>query len=372
MTRLLIGLLAIPVVLYLALVAISPREASPLVPVETATSTDRVQSEPDRVIADTLSIPWDIAFLPDGSMLVTERTGDVLHITDNGSSTRLSVTRSVSGEAGLLGIVLHPNFATNNYVYIYLSTAEGDGTKNAVIRYTYANETLTKDKDIIANIPGALYHDGGRLEFGPDGKLYITTGDATRGTLAQNKNSLAGKILRLNDDGTVPSDNPFGTAVWSYGHRNPQGLAWDSSGQLWESEHGPTGEDGRCCHDEINKIEAGGNYGWPDVIGDETKAGTIGPVLQSGDDTWAPASLMYWNGSLYFGALKGTALMRAPFSGGTVVRTERTLSDTYGRIRTVRVGPDRMFYITTSNTDGRGRALPIDDRIVRVDPSSLR
>ncbi len=372
MTRLLIGLLAIPVILYVALVAISPREVPPVTPVETASSTHTVQVEQDRVIADALSIPWDIAFLPDNSMLVTERTGDVLHMANSGSSTRLTVSRSVSGEAGLLGIVLHPDFANNGYVYLYVSTANGDGTSNAVVRYVFANDTLTKDKDIITNIPGALYHDGGRLEFGPDGKLYITTGDATRGTLAQNKNSLAGKILRLNDDGTIPSDNPFGNAVWSYGHRNPQGLAWDSSGNLWESEHGPTGEDGRCCHDEINKIEAGGNYGWPDVIGDETKAGTIAPVLQSGEDTWAPASLIYWNGSLYFGALKGTALMRATFSGGTVLNAERTLRDTYGRIRTVRMGPDHMLYITTSNTDGRGRPLPIDDRIVRVDPASLR
>lgn len=210
------------------------------------------------------------------------------------------------------------------------------------------------------------------MAFGPDAKLYITTGDAYHRNNAQDMKSRAGKILRLNDDGSIPADNPFGDAIWSYGHRNPQGLAWDTEGRLWETEHGPTGEGSRCCHDELNLIVKGGNYGWPVVIGDEKKEGMIPPAWHSGDDTWAPASLVYFNGALYFGGLAGEGLYEATIKDATITSVKKHLDGTYGRIRTIRIGPDNMPYITTSNTDGRGTAGARDDRIVRISPTSLR
>ncbi|MBP9756993.1 MAG: PQQ-dependent sugar dehydrogenase [Candidatus Pacebacteria bacterium] len=373
MTKIFIALIGFVLLIYGALVLISPSETPATTDPGSATTTTTGSTpvaEPV-VIADELAIPWDIAFLQDGSYLVTERPGDVLHISSNGSTTRIKISTGVAGEGGLLGLVLHPDYARNHFVYVYMSEKAGTITSNRVVRYTYEDEKLDSAKEIIKGIPGALYHDGGRMEFGPDGKLYITTGDATRGALAQDKSSLAGKILRLNDDGTIPSDNPFDTAVYSYGHRNPQGLAWDESGQLWETEHGPTGEAGKCCRDEINKIVKGGNYGWPTIIGDEKAEGLISPAWHSGDDTWAPASLVYHDGALYFGGLIGTSVYKATLSDGAIKSLDSYTDGEYGRIRTIRKGPDSMFYITTSNTDGRGRSLPHDDRIIRFDPRSF-
>ena len=370
MTRLFLGLIAIVVVLYGVLVALAPKELPPAP--AAATTTPQVAVVSDTVVATHLSIPWDLAFLPDGSLLVTERTGSVVHIPLSGTTTRTQISGATGGEGGLLGITLHPDFANNAFVYLYMGQEAGGGTVNRVVRYTYRNDVLTENKVILDGIPGALYHDGGRLEFGPDGKLYVTTGDATRGALAQDMKSPAGKILRVNDDGTVPSDNPYGNAIFSYGHRNPQGLAWDANGNLWETEHGPTGEGGRCCHDELNLLTQGGNYGWPSIIGDETQDGMIAAARHSGDDTWAPASLVYFDGALYFGGLKGASIYKATITGTTVTDIKAFKTDTYGRIRSIRVGPDRMFYITTSNTDGRGRPLPDDDRIIKIDPKSLQ
>src|SRR3989344_5186676 len=189
------------------------------------------------VVAEEFEIPWDIAFLPEGGMLVTERTGHLIAIAKDGAQTEIPIDGVArGGEGGLLGIVLHPEFARNHFLYLYMGVkSAANQTQNRVIRYTYEGGVLTQNKVIITGIPGAIYHDGGRMEFGPDSLLYITTGDATTPTLAQDKASLAGKILRLHDDGDVPVGNPFGTAVYSWGHRNPQGLAWDAADRLWES-----------------------------------------------------------------------------------------------------------------------------------------
>ena len=341
-------------------------------------------------IVRNLEIPWDIAFLPEGGMLVTERTGHVIAIALDGTQKELPVPGvKKTGEGGLLGIVLHPDFKSNHLLYLYMSApGTSDQTQNRVVRYRYENGILTEDRVIIDHIPGATYHDGGRMEFGPDGMLYITTGDATTPKIAQDKNSLGGKILRLKDDGVVPTDNPFGTdstgsttlttgsspqaAVWSYGHRNPQGLAWDSAGRLWETEHGPTGEGGRCCNDEINFIQKGATYGWPTIIGGEYKAGMITPAWGSEEDTWAPASIAYLDGKLYFGGLKGEALYEAVLDGERIVEFKEHFKGEFGRIRTVRVGPDGMLYLTTSNRDNRGSPTADDDRILRINPEKLR
>ncbi len=344
---------------------------SPL-PLATSDGTTTASMFPDReVIAENLKIPWDIAFLPDGSMLVSERPGNLFLFAKDGTRTAIDVpdVRSV-GEAGLLGITLHPDFGHNKIVYLYVTIDENGQFLNRILRYTLENNTLTNKQIILTKIPGAQFHDGGRMDFGPDGMLYITTGDARNEKSAQDTKSLAGKILRIRDDGSIPADNPFGNEVYSYGHRNPQGLAWDSEGRLWATEHGRTTAT-LTGMDEINLIEKGKNYGWPDIEGDKTAPNMVVPVLNSGaDETWAPASAAYLNGYLYFGGLRGETLYRAKILGNTV-ELSRHLVKKYGRIRAVRVGPDNMLYISTSNQDGRGTVHDGDDKIIRINPDSL-
>ena len=326
------------------------------------------------VVVDNLEIPWDIAFLPEGDMLVTERAGRLLLIDSTGLKRETVFEhKKQRGEGGLLGVVLHPDFTTNHFIYLYMTAPSEKGqTENRVVRYIYEGNRLVGEKVIISGIPGATYHDGGRMEFGPDGMLYITTGDATTGKIAQDKNSLGGKILRLKGDGAIPSDNPFGNAVYSYGHRNPQGLAWDDAGRLWETEHGPTGESGSCCRDEINLIQVGANYGWPTIRGFESKTGMQTSKLNSGtSEVWAPASALYFEGSLFFGGLKGEALYEAVLNGENVTELKTHYKGKFGRIRSIRLGPDGMFYLTTSNRDGRGSPATDDDKIIRVNPNLL-
>jgi glucose/arabinose dehydrogenase len=323
------------------------------------------------IVGQDLSIPWDVALLPGGDMLVTERTGTVRRI---GSRSASMVIPSVhtAGEGGLMGIALHPDFAQNNLVYLYYTTDAG-GRKNRVVRFRLDGDRLVEDRVILDDIPSATYHDGGQIEFGPDGKLYILTGDASNPNSAQDVLSLAGKILRVNDDGSFPPDNPFNNAVWSYGHRNPQGMAWDAVGRMYAAEHGPTGEFGLCCLDEINRIEKGGNYGWPIVTGDATRAGMISPILQSGGQaTWAPSGLAFANGSLYFSGLRGSKLYQAPLrDDGSIAGLHEWLSNAYGRLRAVVHGADGYLYITTSNRDGRGTVRSGDDKILRIHPDFL-
>ncbi len=319
-------------------------------------------------IATGLEIPWEIAFLPGGDLLVTERPGRLKRISPDGAVAEISGLADVrhSGEGGLLGVAVHPRHAENGWVYLYQTVASGGASKNRVDRYRLDGNALVERTTIIQNIPGAIYHDGGELAFGPDGKLYVTTGDATQATLAQDLKSLAGKILRLNDDGTIPRDNPYDSAVWSYGHRNPQGLAWDGQGRLWSTEHGRSGV--RSGYDELNLIEKGRNYGWPDIEGDEELPGKMKPVVHSGaSDTWAPASLVYREGDMYFGGLRGEALYQAKVMDDPVVVLSHFEKE-YGRIRAVAVGPDDMLYFTTSNRDDRGIPKEGDDKIIRVNP----
>jgi len=322
------------------------------------------------VIAKGLEVPWSLAFLPDGSLLVTERPGRVRLITREGvllpeALFTLHVVQKIQGEGGLHGVAIHPDFVKNSFVYLYFTYAnQGAKSFNRVARYTFQQNTLAQEKIIVDQIPGALFHDGGRIKFGPDRYLYITTGDAQEPSLAQDKNSLAGKILRVTEDGTPAPGNPFNTMVYSYGHRNPQGIAWDKSGKLWETEHGQN------ATDELNLIEAGNNYGWPTIKGNEVKDGFISPIIQSGSETWAPGGASYLDGSVYFVGLRGQALYEAKLSGNTAM-VKIHLQKELGRLRDVIVGPDNMLYIATSNRDGRGIPGVGDDKIIRVNPTKL-
>lgn len=323
------------------------------------------------VVAQNLNIPWEITFLPNGDMLVTERSGRLLKI---GQETR--VIQEIEGvkhigEGGLLGMTLHPNFSVNGFVYLYSTIQDENGLANRVERYKFSEDKLTERKVILEGIKGSPNHDGGRIAFGPDGFLYITTGDAEQSELAQDKNSLNGKILRIKDDGSLPPDNPFNNAVYSLGHRNPQGLAWDKNKNLWETEHGPSGI--QTGYDEVNLISKGANYGWPIIKGDQTQEGLVSPIIQSGSqDTWAPSGLAFWNGSLFFAGLRGEALYEAKIGNDNKLSLKAHFKKEFGRLRTVVLGPDDYLYISTSNKDGRGNIKPGDDKIIKIKPKIFR
>ena len=347
----------------------------------TKTLTPVVQESPQteneediRVVAEGLNVPWELVFLPDGSMLVTERLGQITKILPDGTKTTIFTLDEVTerGEGGLLGMVLHPDFSTNRFLYIYLTSLNDAGDlTNKVLRYSLnEGDTLSNRTVILDGISGAANHDGGRIRFGPDGYLYITTGDAQTENIAQDTDSLNGKVLRVADDGSVPEDNPFDNEVYSYGHRNPQGLAWDKAGRLWATEHGPSGVE--SGYDEVNLIQPGNNYGWPTVRGSQELEGLTPPVIQSGaSDTWAPSGLAYLDGSLYFAGLRGSALYKATLDGAGISDLNVHFKGEYGRIRAVVVGPDGYLYITTSNRDGRGSPAQNDDRIIRINARIL-
>jgi glucose/arabinose dehydrogenase len=321
-------------------------------------------------VAERLQIPWEVLFLPDERLLVTQRPGTIVFLPSGAEVAVADVT--ATGEGGLLGAALHPDFAENQLVYLYETTEVSDGLRNRINRYRLEGTDLTFDRTIIGGLPGARYHDGGRIAFGPDGLLYATVGDATRAQAAQDPESLAGTIIRLTPEGEVPVDNPFASPVYSYGHRNPQGLAWDANGQLWSTEHGRSVP--LSGFDELNRIEPGANYGWPEVQGDEKLEGAVAPALHSGaDTTWAPASLAYREGSLYFAGLRGETLYEVVLdTTGEVADLREHLVGEYGRVRTVKVGPDGLLYVTTSNRDGRGdRPASNDDRLLRINPARL-
>ena len=333
------------------------------------------------VVGRGLDTPWAIDFAPDGRIFITERPGRIRVIEHGQLQTEPWMILEVAtlGEAGLMGIALDPQFNANRFVYIAYTYRAADGKlQNRLTRLRDDRKTGKGvfNKVIIDNVAGANNHDGGRVKFGPDGKLYWTTGDAQTTRFAQDLSSLNGKILRINPDGSVPTDNPFSNSyVYSYGHRNPQGLAWQpETNRLYSTEHGPSGFQG-CCRDEINYIEPGRNYGWPAIRGDETKEGMVAPVIHAGtSETWAPAGATFtttgpWAGSLVFTGLRSQTLYRMvidPNDPRKAVLQERLFYRQFGRLRDIVEGPDRSLYLLTSNRDGRGRPKDNDDQLIRL------
>lgn len=378
-----------------------PSDRSADMPADTTSATARA-GDPDTTNAATrtsgsleldtvargLSTPWAMAFAPDGRIFVTERPGRVRVIRDGELEpepwARVEVTHT--GESGLMGIALSPNFETDGHVFVVGTFTGDDGNlSNHVLRYTDRAGSGQEPRVIVAAIPAARFHAGDALVVGPDGKLYIGTGDAREPASAQDRGSLAGKILRYELDGSVPADNPFpGSPVYALGVRNVQGLAWHpETGDLFASDHGPSGfpnERFRRNSDELNVIIRGGNYGWPEVAGRGGGAGFVQPLAE-----WSPAiapgGLAFytgdhraWRGSTFVSGLRGQQLRRISLerSGGRgewrVSGEEVLFEKQFGRLRVVAMGPDGYLYFATSNRDGRGSPALSDDRIFRLRP----
>jgi glucose/arabinose dehydrogenase len=321
------------------------------------------------VVASGLRVPWAIDFASDGRIFLTERIGNVRVIESGKLIDEPVFTTEVakSGEAGMLGLALDPAFDDNHFIYVYYTYVDANGSLwNKVVRLKEQNNKASEEKVLVDKIPGAGIHDGGRIKFGPDGKLYITTGDAANSNLSQNLNSLAGKILRINSDGSIPDDNPFpDSPVYTYGHRNPQGIAWHpATKELYSTEHGPTG------NDEINLIKAGMNYGWP--IEQCNAKEFVGPIVcyevavaPAGATFYSSDKLPYKN-NFFFATLRGTHVERVVFDNDNKAIKLENFLDGFGRIRDIVEGPDGYLYIATSNRDGRGLPAFDDDKILRI------
>lgn len=332
-------------------------------------------------VVSGLEVPWGIAFLPNGDMLVTERAGQVRRVQNGQLLPQPVATLSVSerGEGGLLGIAAHPNFASNRQFYVYYTADQNGVPVNLVERWQLAPEgtTASRDRIIVGDIPVAQFHNGGRIRFGPDGMLYIGTGDARVPESSQDQNSLAGKILRVTPEGQVPADNPFpNSPVYITGIRNTQGFDWVNESTLWVSDHGPSGELGRSGHDEISIAQAGDNLGWPTIYRCESETGLVTPSMvwqqalpPGGATIYTGTTIPEWQGSLMIASLRSENLQRVIFNPQNpqqVQRHEIYLQGEYGRLREAVMGPDGELYITTSNCDGRGSCPAEQDKILRV------
>ena len=330
-----------------------------------------------------LEAPWSLVFLPDGRAIVSERPGRLRLIA--GGQLRaapLAVFDVVNrGEGGLMGLALHPQFPREPFLYVMLTERTASGGINRVIRMRITGDAASRDRVIVDAIPAGVNHNGGRIAFGPDGMLYIGTGENFQRALAQDRANLGGKILRVTPDGAVPADNPFpDSPIYSLGHRNVQGLAWHpETRDLFTSEHGPSGEGGLGAYDEINVGRAGGNFGWPIVVGAPGRNGLIDPLVAWPDTTTPPSGIAFWRGDLMVATLRSTALVRIVLArdgaGWQAARVERWFvaqrgaAGAFGRLRDAVTGPDGALYVLTSNRDGRGTPRPGDDRILRIAPA---
>ncbi|MDQ0229150.1 PQQ-dependent sugar dehydrogenase [Metabacillus malikii] len=311
------------------------------------------------VIADNLNVPWSITKLDD-TFYLTERPGTIVKVEDGiveRQSVELAKKVSTTSEDGVLGFVLAPDFKDSGLAYGYYTYEDNGGMLNRVVTLQLEGNIWKEERVLLDKIPGNSWHNGGRLKIGPDEKLYVTTGDAYENSISQDPASLAGKILRMNLDGTIPTDNPYPDSyVYSYGHRNPQGLTWLPDRTLYASEHG------NSSHDEINKIEAGLNYGWPVIEGDEKQEGMVPPLFHSGHDaTWAPSGMEYHDGKLYVAALRGTAVLEFNLETGEY---QKVISE-LGRIRDVYI-EDNYLYFISNNRDGRGEPVENDDKLYSI------
>jgi glucose/arabinose dehydrogenase len=313
------------------------------------------------VVASGLNTPWGLGFLPDGSALVTERnSARILQLRPGQAPQALGTVPGVvaGGEGGLLGLAVSPTYAQDQYVYVYFTAAND----NRVTRFRL--NAIGTQQVVLGGIPKSTIHNGGRIAFGPDGNLYAGVGDANVTSNAQNTNSLAGKILRMTPTGGVPAGNPFDNLVYSYGHRNVQGLAWDAQGRLFATEFGQN------TWDEVNQIVAGGNYGWPTAEGTGSNPAFRNPIVTWTTAQASPSGAAIANGHLFAAALRGTRLWVVPLtSAGGAGTPVPELQGTYGRLRTVAVGPDGYLWVATSNRDGRGTPAASDDRVLRFPPT---
>jgi glucose/arabinose dehydrogenase len=313
------------------------------------------------VLATNLHIPWTIT-KKDETFFISQREGKIIETNlETGliKKQELSVTKAIlhEGEGGLLGLVLAPDFESSGKAFAYYTYKEDLVTKNRVISLQKDGEKWTETKVLLEGIPGGRIHNGGRMRIGPDGMLYVTTGDSGNPDLSQDKESLAGKILRMNLDGTIPDDNPFKNSyVYSYGHRNPQGLAWDDEGILYSTEHG------QSAHDEINLIKPGQNYGWPVIQGDEEVPGMVKPIYNTGENTWAPSGIGYHNGKLYIATLRDSKIRSFEISTKSV----NIVHENSGRMRDVYIEQSQLYTIT-NNRDGRGTPKKDDDKLLKID-----
>ncbi len=329
---------------------------------------------------ENLKAPWSLVFLPDGDALVSERPGRI-RLIENGKLrtrplARIDVARG--GEGGLMGLALHPRFPAQPYLYAMHTFEAGGRTTNRVIRLKITGKTARFDRIIVPAIPGAGYHNGGRIGFGPDGMLYVGTGETFEARLAQRPASLGGKLLRVTPEGKVPADNPTpGSPVFTSGHRNIQGLAWHpATGAMFISEHGPSGEFGFGAFDEINAIRPGANYGWPAAVGAPGAAPYTDPVVAWPRVTTPPSGMAFWRRHLFVATLRSEALIRVGLQrtpkGWRATLIERWFargrgSGRFGRLRDAVAGPDGALYVLTNNRDGRGDRRQGDDRILRIE-----
>ena len=322
-----------------------------------------------------LDVPWSLVFLPDGNALVSERPGRIRMLAKDGSLAEApyaSLPVHARGEGGLMGLALHPDFARQPFVYAMMTTADGGKTVNRVVRLRHGQQPAI-DKTIVDDIPAAMYHNGGRIAFGPDGMLYVTTGENFKADMAQDMASLGGKILRVTPDGAIPADNPFpNSPIWTLGHRNPQGLAWHpETKELFASEHGPSGEFGMRKDDEINVIVKGANYGWPKAIGAVGEKGLVDPILLWRETGAPPSGMTFFDGSLFVATQRSDALIRVDVQkegeSWQVKAIERWFSDkpdngSWGSFRDAVVGPDGALYALTNFNNGDDKILKISRR----------